>query len=177
MTVQPPADSTYDADTLRTLYAEQIIQTTKQTFNDEIAEQELTSPELLGWQVTGVTMIDDTVTASTSIFNTNPILHLKFDLTFDGTKAFYPLTIDDEYGSTWYSNMILYLQTFFYDFAIKYNPFVILSVGIVKLSEIIAKGVEDTVNWLQTNWIKLLLALGGIGIIIVVIIHYMNGGD
>ena len=174
---QPKPDTQVNADLLLTTYAGDLMNETLTKFQQKLAQEQLTQPELIGWNVYNIEIQSKSVSFSNDIFNPNPILHLTYNIYFDGTKAFYNLTFEDDEGTNWFDNMIIYLKTFFMDFFITNNPFVILYNDIKIIGLYIIEGIKDTFNWIREWW--WILLLGGVGIIIlgIYLLHYINGGD
>ncbi len=173
---QPKPDTQVNADLLLTTYAGDLMNETLTKFQQKLAQEQLTQPELIGWNVYNIEIQSKSVSFSNDIFNPNPILHLTYNIYFDGTKAFYNLTFEDDEGTNWFDNMIIYLKTFFMDF-ITNNPLIILYNDIKVIGLYIIEGIKDTFDWIREWWWVLLL--GGVGIIIlgIYLLHYINGGD
>ena len=174
---QPKPDTQVNADLLLTTYAGDLMNETLTKFQEKLAQEQLTQPELIGWNVYNIEIQSKSVSFSNDIFNPNPILHLTYNIYFDGTKAFYNLTFEDDEGTNWFDNMIIYLKTFFMDFFITNNPLIILYNDIKVIGLYIIEGIKDTFDWIREWWWVLLL--GGVGIIIlgIYLLHYINGGD
>jgi len=165
---------------MMTTYAGQIVNETLKQFQTEIAQEQLTSPELLGWDVYNVDIQSKSVVFATSFFNTNPILKLVMNVFIDGTKAFNDLTINVSTDTPWYQEAVLSIKQFFIDFAYKYDPLILLvndihiiAVDIVAGTKKILTDVENAWKAFDAWWYKWWIVFAGVGIFFIFL--YIDG--